>query len=121
MCLASTEFIQDILSAYTFTASRFIEEDGSITLSLNELDLIENAPTEEAAKQLLAKSIFEFSTDFYNDFSYWGTAPNRKKDAQGNVKFTKVSKGSGEIHTRMWKEILKKQLQVTEEYFNSMI
>ena len=37
-------------------------------------------PTEEAAKQLLAKSIFEFSTDFYNDFSYWGTAPNRKKD-----------------------------------------
>ncbi len=80
MCLASTEFIQDILSAYTFTASRFIEEDGSITLSLNELDLIENAPTEEAAKQLLAKSIFEFSTDFYNDFSYWGTAPNRKKD-----------------------------------------
>ena len=45
----------------------------------------------------------------------------RKKDSQGNVKFTKVSKGSGEIHTRMWKEILKKQLQVTEEYFNSMI
>ena len=45
----------------------------------------------------------------------------RKKDAQGNVKFTKVSKGSGEIHTSMWKENLKKQLQVTEEYFNSMI
>jgi hypothetical protein len=34
---------------------------------------------------------------------------------------TKVSKGSGEIHTRMWKEILKKQLQVTQEYFNSKI
>jgi hypothetical protein len=34
---------------------------------------------------------------------------------------TKVSKGSGEIHARMWKEILKKQLQVTQEYFNSKI
>lgn len=34
---------------------------------------------------------------------------------------TKVSKGSGEIHTKMWREILKKQLQVTQEYFNSII
>ena len=41
--------------------------------------------------------------------------------ADGNIRMTKVSKGSGEIHTRMWKEILKKQLQVTQEYFNSKI
>ena len=34
---------------------------------------------------------------------------------------TKVSRGSGEIHPAMWKEILKKQLQVTEDYFNKTI
>jgi hypothetical protein len=34
---------------------------------------------------------------------------------------TKVSKGSGEIRPHMWQEILKKQLQVTQEYFNSKI
>lgn len=34
---------------------------------------------------------------------------------------TKVSKGSGEIHSHMWQEILKKQLQTTQEYFNSVI
>lgn len=33
----------------------------------------------------------------------------------------KVSKGSGEIHAKMWKEILRKQLKVTQEYFNSKI
>jgi hypothetical protein len=42
-------------------------------------------------------------------------------DDSGNIRFIKVSKGSGEIHSRMWLEILNKQLQVTQEYFNSKI
>lgn len=45
----------------------------------------------------------------------------RKYDADGNIRRTKVSKGSGEIHGNLWNEILKKQLQVDKEYFNSMI
>lgn len=45
----------------------------------------------------------------------------RKTDDDGNMRRTKVSKGSGEIHHHMWMEILKKQLQVTQEYFNSKI
>ena len=42
-------------------------------------------------------------------------------DDNGNIKLTKVSKGSGEIRPHMWREILKKQLQVTQEYFNTKI
>ena len=45
----------------------------------------------------------------------------RKIDANGNIRMTKVSKGSGEIHRAMWQMILKRQLQVTQEYFNNMI
>ena len=45
----------------------------------------------------------------------------RKIEEDGTIKMTKVYKGSGEIHTRMWKEILKKQLKVTQEYFNKYI
>lgn len=45
----------------------------------------------------------------------------RKLDKDGNIKRTKVSKGSGEIHTHMFQEILKKQLQVSKEYFNSKL
>lgn len=44
-----------------------------------------------------------------------------KTDCKGNVRRTKVSKGSGEIHTHMWQSILKRQLYVTKEYFNSKI
>ena len=45
----------------------------------------------------------------------------RKVDENGNIKRTKVSRGTGEIKGHLWKEILKKQLQVTEDYFNSII
>ncbi len=45
----------------------------------------------------------------------------RKRYEDGTVVQTKVSKGSGEIHTNLWKLILKKQLQVTQEYFNEHI
>lgn len=45
----------------------------------------------------------------------------RKQDDDGTLRRTKVSRGSGQIHTHMWQEILKKQLCVTQEYFNSKI
>ena len=45
----------------------------------------------------------------------------RKIDDGGNVRQTKVSMGTGEIRGNLWREILKKQLQVDIEYFNSKI
>jgi len=45
----------------------------------------------------------------------------RKFDDNGDIRRTKVSKGTGEIHKNLWNEILKKQLQVDKEYFNSKI
>jgi len=39
----------------------------------------------------------------------------------GKARFTKVSKGTGEIDKNLWNRILKQQLQVTKEYFNSKI
>ena len=42
----------------------------------------------------------------------------RKVDPNGRIRRTKVSKGSGEIKHHLWKEILRKQLCVTQEYFN---
>lgn len=42
----------------------------------------------------------------------------RKIDEDGNLLRTKVSMGSGEIKHHLWREILKKQLKVTQEEFN---
>jgi hypothetical protein len=42
----------------------------------------------------------------------------RKYTPDGQLKRTKVSKGSGEIPKNLWKKILKSQLMVNLEYFN---
>jgi len=44
----------------------------------------------------------------------------RKELDDGVIKRTKVSKGTGEVRGHLWQEILKKQLQVTEEEFNQI-
>ena len=45
-----------------------------------------------------------------------------KKTIKGNIILrTKVSFGSKEISPYLWREILKKQLLVSQEYFNSKI
>lgn len=79
MVLANMDLFEDVLSAYSFNAEKFIEDDGSVTLSLVEMDLVENAETEEQAKLSLAKSILEYSEEFYNEFQLWSKAPNRKQ------------------------------------------
>lgn len=45
----------------------------------------------------------------------------RKQMPDGALKRTRISMGTGEIKGGLWKEILHKQLQVSEEYFNRMI
>ena len=42
----------------------------------------------------------------------------RKYIRNGIFKKTRISRGSKEIPKFVWKNILKKQLQVTQEYFN---
>lgn len=79
LCLSSTETMLQLLSAYQFTAQKFIEDDNSVTLSLNEIDLVENASTEDDAIKKLADSILEYAIDYYNDFSYWSNTVNRKQ------------------------------------------
>ena len=45
----------------------------------------------------------------------------RKQTSDGLLYRTKVSKGSGQIGPSLWREIMKRQLHITQEYFNSKI
>lgn len=76
--LSDIRFFEVLLSGYSYSAERYIEADGSVTLSLNEIDLVENDKSEEEARQKLAQSILDYAEDFYNDFQYWSSATNRK-------------------------------------------
>lgn len=45
----------------------------------------------------------------------------RKWNDNGELLRTKVSRSPKEIPANLWKEILKKQLRVSQDYFNSKI
>lgn len=78
MWFSNLETMLDILEIYHFTAEKFIEDDESITLSLNEIDLVENGKSEEEARLNMGKSILEYATDYYNNYELYSRSPNRK-------------------------------------------
>lgn len=78
MWFSSLETMKNILDIYKFTAQKWIEEDGTVTLSLNEIDLVENGEDEDAARFKLAQSILEYSVDYYNNYAVYSQSANRK-------------------------------------------
>ena len=77
LVLADMKLLATLLSGYRFTAVRF-NQDGSVTLSLRELDLTESAATEAEAKLLLGKSILDYAEFYYSEFSIWSNTPSKK-------------------------------------------
>ena len=78
MMLSEVGLIEKMLELYVFNAELFTEDDGSVTISLNEIDLVENGLNQRDAINKLAFGILEYAQDYYNDFTYWYSAPNRK-------------------------------------------
>lgn len=78
MWFSSLDTLNEILQVYQFTATKYVEEDGSITLSLNEIDLIENGSTEQEVRLKIGQSILEYSMDYYNEYEKYSHSPNRK-------------------------------------------
>lgn len=79
MWFSNLETMSEILEAYQFTAIKYVEEDGTITLLLNEIDLVENGTSEQEVRLNLGKSILEYSLDYYNEYETYSHSPNRKK------------------------------------------
>lgn len=79
MWFSNLETMSEILKAYRFTAVKFIEEDGSVTLSLDEIDIVENGANEQEARMNLGKAILEYSLDYYQEYELYSHSPNRKQ------------------------------------------
>ena len=71
MLIAEPEMLEVLLSAYTFHAEAFYENDGSVVVSLDEIALVETGVDESDAVHKMAQAILEYSEDYRNDLSYW--------------------------------------------------
>lgn len=78
MWFSNLDTMAEILKAYKFTAQKFSEEDGSVTLSLNEIDLIENGIDETAARIALGNAILDYANEYYSNYAFYSYSPNRK-------------------------------------------
>lgn len=79
MWFSNLETMSEILQVYQFTAQKFIEDDNSITLSLNEIDIVENGADEDEVRLNLGTAILEYSLDYYDEYQVYSHSPNRKR------------------------------------------
>lgn len=77
--VSSVETMATMLTDVKYEAQQFAEDDGSVTLSLNAIDLIVNAPDINAAKEAMIAEIIEYAEEYYANFELYSRAPNRKK------------------------------------------
>lgn len=75
----SYEHLKEILSDYTFKTVYYQEDDESITISLNDLELVENAQTKEVAINMLTDELTEYAHEYLNNFNLYFHSPNRRK------------------------------------------
>lgn len=74
----SLDVLNQLLEQYKLTLEYETEDDGTVSGSLNEIDLVANAPNVEELRLELAKALVEYATDYWNEFARYSRAPNRK-------------------------------------------
>ncbi len=75
----SLEHTVNLLADYRLHMNVFQEEDGSITVTLNELDLIINTMNKGEFKNLMAQEILDYAEDYFEQFNLYYNSPNRQK------------------------------------------
>ncbi len=74
----SLDMLKEMLSLEKLTITLMNEEDQTVTAVIEELDLMANAQTKDEVIRTLALDAIEYAEDFYREFEYWHSAPNRK-------------------------------------------
>ncbi|NLB88279.1 MAG: hypothetical protein GX790_03505 [Syntrophomonadaceae bacterium] len=69
----------NLLSDFRFHMNIFNEDDGSITATLEELDLIINTKDGSNLKRLMAEEILDYAEDYFEQFKLYYNSPNRQK------------------------------------------
>lgn len=65
-------------STFTFDSTFFQEEDGTVTVTINGFDLVENGDTEDEALDLIVDELIEYANEYQDNFKLYFNAPNRR-------------------------------------------
>ncbi|MFZ5634424.1 MAG: hypothetical protein ACOY40_16445 [Bacillota bacterium] len=67
-----------LLKGITFKAQFVKEDDGSVTASLENFDLVVNAENEAAAIKALAQELVEYAHEYFGEFQLYYNSLNRQ-------------------------------------------
>lgn len=75
----NSEHLKEAFSEYTFNAVYFVEEDGSITVSMDDFDIVENGKTKDEAIDLLANGLIVYAHEYMDNFNLYFHSPNQRE------------------------------------------
>ena len=75
----SIDMAKELTNDVVFLADKYVEDDGSVTLSLHDFDIVVNDKDESSALDSLIKDLREYALEFYEDIEFWSSDINRRK------------------------------------------
>jgi antitoxin YefM len=78
VALIEREQLKELLSRYTAAAEELSEQDGSMTIAIDELDIAVNGPNREAAVKDLIEELRTYATDYLERITLFLESPNRR-------------------------------------------
>ena len=79
MVLCSNDTVRQLVYGTPIAAHSFIEDDGSVTISMDNVDLAVNGANFQDAKSKLIDDLIEYAEEYYQNFELYSRASNRKE------------------------------------------
>ena len=75
----SSEHLEAAFDHLEINSTLFIENDKSYTMSVNDLDITENAESLEEVLDLVADALVDYAQEYMDSFQMYFNSPNRRK------------------------------------------
>lgn len=82
----SIDMAKELTKDVIFIADKYVEDDGSITLSLRDFDIVVNGKDEASALNSLINDLREYASEYYEDIEFWGSDINRRRQFNKIIK-----------------------------------
>lgn len=87
----SIDMAKELVKDIVFDVDKYIEEDSSVTLSLEGFDLVVNEKDEDKAIESLIKELREYALEYYEDIEFWASDINRRNQMKKILKVLLIS------------------------------
>lgn len=75
----SSDHLKEAFSHFNFEAQSYPEEDGTVTVALDNFEIVENGDTENEALELVVDELIEYANEYLDNFNLYFNSPNRRK------------------------------------------